>query len=117
MKYKHFSEIPVWKDAHQLTLVIYEITKAFPSEEKFRLVDQMCRASSSVGANIAEGNEKYSAKEKRYFLISAKASVIELEQHMWLAKDLQYITEDEFNALREKTKSIASQLGGWIKIL
>lgn len=47
-----FTDLKVWNKAHQLTLQVYGMTKAFPREEKYRLVDQLCRAASSVPANI-----------------------------------------------------------------
>ena len=47
-----FRDLEVWKKAHQLTLQVYRATEAFPKEEKYRLVDQLCRAASSVPANI-----------------------------------------------------------------
>ena len=117
MKYKHFSEITVWQNAHQLTLTVYKITQKFPREERFRLADQVCRANASIGANIVEGNEKYSKKDKANFLVTAKASAVEVEQHLFLAKDLQYISESEFKKLEKEIQSIAAQLGGWIKAL
>ena len=117
MKYKHFTEIPVWQKAHALTLKIYQITKKYPQEEKYRLVDQTCRASSSIGSNIAEGSEKFSKKDKRNYLVTAKSSAIELENHLLLARDLEYITEEEFKILQLEIYSISAQLGGWIKVL
>lgn len=47
-----FTDLKVWNKAHQLTLQVYRMTKAFPQEEKYRLADQLCRAASSVPANI-----------------------------------------------------------------
>src|SRR5215813_4394405 len=51
-----------WKIAHNLTLKLYEMTKNFPSEERFRLTDQICRAASSVPTNIAEGKGRGSLR-------------------------------------------------------
>jgi hypothetical protein len=48
-------DLEVWKTAHGAVLRVYELTKSFPAEERYRLVDQICRAAASVPANIAEG--------------------------------------------------------------
>lgn len=100
-----------------MTIELYLIVKSFPADERYRLVDQICRAVASVGANIAEGNERLSKKDKKHFLVIAKASVCEVEQHLWLAKDLGYISEAQLQNLTVKIVSISKQLGGWIKVL
>tara|TARA_B100000965_G_C19281906_1_gene621940 strand:+ start:178 stop:369 length:192 start_codon:yes stop_codon:yes gene_type:complete len=58
----NFQNLVVWQKAHELTLKIYKLTDNFPKEERYRLVDQLCRAASSVPANIAEGKGRYSKK-------------------------------------------------------
>ena len=56
-----FENLEAWKAAHKLTIMIYKTTKNFPADEKFRLIDQICRSSSSVAANLAEGGNKVSS--------------------------------------------------------
>src|SRR5262245_21217027 len=68
-------DLDVWKIAHNLTLKLYEMTKNFPSEERFRLTDQICRAASSVPTNIAEGKGRASLREYLQFLSIARGSV------------------------------------------
>ena len=53
-----FEHLKVWQKSHQLVLDIYKIIKKFPTEEKFSLVDQIKRSSSSIPTNIVEGNER-----------------------------------------------------------
>lgn len=50
-----FENLHAWKEAHKLVLMVYKETKSFPSEERYRLIDQICRSSSSIAANLAEG--------------------------------------------------------------
>lgn len=50
----HFKELEVYKQAHNLTIEIFEVTKRFPKEEKYALVDQIRRSSRSIGAQLAE---------------------------------------------------------------
>jgi len=54
-KLSHFQQLKAWKEAHKLVLLVYAITKDFPSDERYGLVSQMCKAAISVPANIAEG--------------------------------------------------------------
>ena len=106
MQQRLYQKLIVWRQAHQLCLEIYEITKAFPEIERWRLVDQMCRAAASVPANIAEGNTKISVKEKRKYLRIAEGSLDELHCHCLLARDLGYITSEKFLDFERKINSI-----------
>lgn len=51
-----FTELEVWKQARKIRNFISDLTKTFPTEEKYRLVDQVIRSSRSIGNNIAEGH-------------------------------------------------------------
>ncbi|MGZ3928330.1 MAG: four helix bundle protein, partial [Mucilaginibacter sp.] len=51
-----FTELETWKQARKIRIFVSEISKKFPSEEKFRLTDQIIRCSRSIGNNIAEGH-------------------------------------------------------------
>lgn len=102
-----YEHLLVWQQAHRLCIDVYVVTKTFPAEERWRLVDQMSRASSSVPANIAEGNAKRSFKEKaRYFEI-ALGSLDELHNHCLLARDLQYISREQFEKFELQINSIS----------
>lgn len=96
MRKRPFENLIVWQESYALSLWVYEITKKFPSEEKFRLVDQMCRSSYSVPMNIAEGSGKKSHKERERFYETASCSLEELYCQCLFARDLKYISEKEF---------------------
>jgi len=55
MRIKSFQDLDIWKEAHQLTLEIYKISKEFPKEEVYGLISQLRRAAVSILSNIAEG--------------------------------------------------------------
>jgi len=82
----------VWQKAHALTLSVYQLTKGFPSDERFRLVDQLCRAASSVPTNIAEGKGLGTTAEFCQFLIIARGSIEETRYLILLARDLGYLS-------------------------
>ncbi len=93
----HFTHLFAWQKNHKLVLKIYEITKKFPKEELFGLISQIRRATSSITANIAEGYGRFHSKDRIRFYLQARGSSAELQNHLILAYDLGYITEDEFN--------------------
>ena len=101
-----FEKLQVWKEARILTVLIYQLTEKFPDKEKFGLTNQMRRASVSIGANIAEGSSRFSAKEQAYFYSISYGSLMELMSHSFTALDLKYLNDEVF----KKTKSIVQPL-------
>ena len=105
-----FRDLKVWVKAHELTVQIYLRTRNFPREEIYGLTSQMRRASGSIGANIAEGCGRRSDPEMRRFVQIARGSASELEQHLLLARDLNFVSVAEFNELEDKTREIQRML-------
>jgi four helix bundle protein len=91
-----FKNLKVWSKAHGLTLAVYQGTRTFPKDEIYGLTSQIRRASASIGANIAEGCGRRSDPEMRRFVQIARGSANELEYHLLLAKDLQFLTPEEY---------------------
>jgi len=112
-----FKNLKVWAKAHQMTLVIYQNTRKFPREELYGLASQIRRASASIGANIAEGCGRRSDPEMKRFLQIARGSASELEYHLLLAKDLQYLTAEEFTDLESKVFEIQRMLASLVERL
>ena len=86
---KDFRKLLVWEKAHQLTLSIYNVTAAFPSEETYGLTSQMRRAASSIPSNIAEGCGREGDAELSRFCTIARGSASELEYQILLSRDLK----------------------------
>ena len=105
-----FKDFIVWQKSHQLTLSVYKISKKFPDEEKFGITSQIRRAAYSVPSNIVEGHSRNTRKEFKYFLGVAKASLNELEYFLILSRDLEYITEEEFNEFEPNVVEISKIL-------
>jgi four helix bundle protein len=105
-----FKNLKVWVKAHQLTLAIYECTRKFPRDEIYGLTSQMRRASASVGANIAAGCGRRSDPEMKRFVQIARGSASEVEYHLLLARDLQFLTVEEHKDLEMKTFEIQRML-------
>ncbi|MBA3648906.1 MAG: four helix bundle protein [Chitinophagales bacterium] len=98
---RNFKELLIWQKSHSLCLRIYKITLSFPKEELYGIVSQMRRSSSSIATNIAEGCGRNSNPDFRRFLTIASGSASELEYQLLLAKDLIFITEQDFLSLSE----------------
>lgn len=110
---KGFRTLTAWKKAYELTLDVYRLSKKFPREEIYALTSQLQRAAVSVPANIAEGYERNHRKEYLQFLFIAKGSLGEVETYLLLARDLGYMTENEYStasAIREETARIIKGL-------
>ena len=116
-KIKSVEELEVFKRSHQFTLLIYKITKTFPSLEKFGLVPQMTRAAASLCTNLMEGSHRLNRAEYRQFTGIAKGSAGELKYQLMLAKDLGYLVEDEYIRLKFELEEISRMLNGLIKAL
>ncbi|SPF47568.1 S23 ribosomal protein [Candidatus Sulfotelmatobacter kueseliae] len=93
---KDFRRLKVWEKAHFLTLDVYKVTARFPREELYGLTSQLRRCSASMGANIAEGCGKEGNREIHRFLQIASGSASELDYHLLLARDLNYLTETDY---------------------
>lgn len=91
-KYFSFKDTPVWVEAKNLTLKVYEITKRFPKTEQDGITNQLRRASSSICALIAEGFYRNSTKELINFLFMARGSCRECICFLIVSEELGYIT-------------------------
>ena len=114
---KSFEELPVWRDARKFTNKIYNLTNKFPKEELYGLTSQIRRATVSIMSNIAEGFDRRSDKELSNFLSIARASSSEVQNDLYIALDLEYISKAEFNQLYQEAKKIAKQINGLMTYL
>jgi four helix bundle protein len=94
-----FENIMAWQKAHSLTILVYQITRNFPEDEKFGLTSQFRRAAVSVEANIAEGYKKISKADKLRFLNISEGSLAECRNYIILSRDLCFINEEEYTSL------------------
>lgn len=104
------TRLMIWKEAHALTVKLYKLTAKFPKEEQFGLVQQIRRASSSIGANIAEGCGQRTTPAMKRFLFMSLGSIKELENHLLLAKDLRYLSPNSYKIFNEEIKNLGRML-------
>jgi len=114
-KIQHFTDITAYRTAHSLVLKAYKITQHLPIEERFALGDQMRRSAISITSNIAEGFSRNTGKDKSQFYAIAKGSATELQSQALIAKDLAYITENEYKDLENEIVNTTRLVSGLIK--
>jgi four helix bundle protein len=115
-KVKDFYDLIAWQQSADLTVNIYQLTKSFPSKEKFSLIDQLRRASTSICANIAEGFGRFSYKDRIHFYHQSRGSLKEIQSFLLIAKKLGYThSEDLIKQIWEQTKTVEKLINGLIK--
>ena len=110
-----YRDLIVYQKTRQLAINIFEVTKTFPKEEKFSLIDQIRRSSRSIGAQIAEswGKRRY---EKHFIskLTDAISEQFETEHWLLCAKDCNYISEKQMFELMNQSNEIGRMINSMI---
>lgn len=114
---KDFRNLTVWQKAHQLTLAVYSVTQQFPSDERYGLTSQIRRAATSIPTNIAEGCGYGSDAELKRFLQIAMGSASEVDYQLLLARDLKFISPQDYQPLAQQIDEIKRMLATFIKKL
>jgi four helix bundle protein len=109
--------LEVWQRAHILTINVYRATERLPRSETFGLTSQIRRASSSIGANLAEGCGRWGDVELARFTQIASGSASELQNHLRLAKDLEMLSAPECDRLLGELTSVRQMLTAFLQKL
>ncbi|MGA2903250.1 MAG: four helix bundle protein [Candidatus Korobacteraceae bacterium] len=112
---KDFRQLKVWDKAHALTLGIYRATSDFPREELFGITSQMRRSSASIAANLAEGCGRTGDGDFHRFLSTAASSAVELEYFLLLARDLNLVSIDTYDQLRDRVLEVQRMLASLLR--
>jgi len=112
-----FEKYEIWQLAIEFAVDMYQLSKEFPSEEKFGMISQIRRASTSVGANIAEGVSRFSEKEKARFIEVAYGSLMEVASFLFVAVRLKYISEEQFENKKPQFDFISNKINAFHKRL
>ena len=116
-KYNDFRDLEVWQKCRELRRKIWELCNKFPKEERYRLSDQLIRASRSTTACIAEGYGRFHFQENIQFCRQARGSLYELFDHVDVALDCHYIKNNSSESLINQIKTAIRILNGYIKHL
>lgn len=107
-------DLKIWKIAHELTLEIYRLTSQLPKDELFSLTSQIRRAAISVVSNIAEGESRYTNKDKINFFIQARSSAAEVQAQLLLISDLYFKQSKQALIIKDEYESLNKQINSFI---
>jgi len=111
-KPQNYKDLIVWQKGIQVAKLVYELTRRFPSEEKFGLVSQMRRAAVSIPSNIAEGQARHTTGEFIQFISHAEGSVAELNTQLILATELHFCSTNDVRLGFELVENLRRMLNG-----
>jgi four helix bundle protein len=112
MSVQHYRQLIVWQKAMDLAEQCYQVTRDFPSEEKFGLISQLRRAAASVAANIAEGQGRHHIKEFLNHLSMARGSLMEVETFLLLGERVGYVTSEKIQPLLSLSDEVSRMISG-----
>jgi len=108
----NFEDLDIWKEGMRLCVSIYKLMK---NCNDFGFKDQIQRAAVSVPSNISEGFERQTNKEFIQFLYIAKGSCGELRTQIYLAKELEYLNQENYKLMLEQSKLLSAKIQNFIK--
>ena len=111
-KIERFEDLIAWQKARVLIRNVYKITLTPEFSRDFSLVDQIRRASISILCNIAEGFERGRRTEFHQFLVIAKGSCAEVRSQLYIALDVGYLGQKEFDRLSDMATEVGRIIGG-----
>jgi len=107
---RDYRDLRVWQKAVDLGVRCYEISRAFPGEERYGLTAQIRAAAVSVASNIAEGNGRLTRGEYLNHLSAARGSLREVDTHLEFALRLGYASPDVIGDVRGLLNDVAALL-------
>lgn len=117
MAIQNYQELIVWNKAMDLVTEVYALCKLLPKEELFALSNQMRRAVVSVPSNIAEGQQRMSAREFIRFLGIARGSNGELQTQLLICTRLSYLSKEQIHCALTLSYEIAKMITALIRSL
>lgn len=107
-----YRKLIAYQKAKEVVKRTYKLLKKFPSEERYAMCDQLRRSSVSITSNIAEGINRFSAKDKVHFIEIAFGSLMEVSSQMEIAEELGYITAEDRLSMDGLVTEVAKLLSG-----
>lgn len=108
----NFEKLDVWRRSVDFAAFVYDVTKGFPSDEKFGITSQMRRAVVSVSSNIAEGSSRSSRQDFARFVELAVGSLYELVSQGFIARKQGLLDEQGFQKLYFESEELIRMLSG-----
>jgi len=109
-----YEDLEIYQISVEIAVEVYKLTKKFPRQEIYGITDQLKRAVTSIGANIAEGFGRFYYKDKLVFFYHSRGSLFEVKHFLEIAFRMGYITEEEKNNLFVKLNNLSVKLNNFI---
>ncbi|MBN1779079.1 MAG: four helix bundle protein [Candidatus Buchananbacteria bacterium] len=109
--------LKIYQMAERFELEVYQITKQFPKDERFRSIDQLLRSSASVANNIAESYNRVTVKEKVRCCVIAKAEAEETKRNILRSAKKNFIDQVIAHNLANKYTELLKAISGYIRFL
>jgi four helix bundle protein len=116
-KFGDFRDLDVWRQCREIRREVWNLTKTFPPEEKFRLSDQMIRSSRSATNCIAEGYGRFHYQENIQFCRQSRGSLYELIDHVDTSLECEYTDKKYSEKMIKKIINAIRTLNGYIRYL
>ncbi|HJQ37941.1 MAG TPA: four helix bundle protein [Thermoanaerobaculia bacterium] len=110
-----YRDLLAWQKAMALVTEVYRETESFPAREMYGLTNQVRRAAVGVPSDIAEGKGRLSKKEFVQMLSRARGSIHEVQTQLEIARNLGFLTEETFLALKPKADEVGRLINGLIR--
>jgi four helix bundle protein len=107
-----FEDLIAWQKAKELARAIYQVTRRGEFAKDFGLSGQIQRASVSIMSNIAEGFERSNQGDFHRFLVIAKGSCAEVRSQLYIAFEVGYLSQIEFDRLMAQAVEVGKLVGG-----
>ncbi len=108
----NFEKLDVWRKAIEFADTVYDITGAFPDDERFGLTNQMRRAAVSISSNIAEGSARFSPADHARFLEIATGSLFAVVPQTRISLKQQFITQEQHDQIYTAAEEPSKMLSG-----
>lgn len=115
MSVRGFRDLEVWRRAKALAVAVYRITQTNAFARDIGFQSQIRSAAISVPSNIAEGDERGSARDMIKFLFIAKGSLAELQTQIEIAQEVELLSSSQSIPVLGESKELGRMLGGLIK--
>jgi four helix bundle protein len=112
MTLKRFNDLQVWQKAVNFAVQLYAFTRDFPKEEIYGFTSHVRRAAVSIPSNIAEGHSRNTTGDFLRFLSMAQGSCSEVETQLFIARQLNYLSQANYDQLLDRLSEIGRMLSG-----
>ncbi len=113
----HFTELVAWQLANRLKLAVYDLTARPAVARDFKYCDQIRDSASSVPSNVAEGFARYSHRDFARFVVIAKGSLMETQNHLIDGVARRHMNDGEFRTLWQLSEQTLGAVTGLLTYL